>query len=260
MYKGKLSRSYLLFFVSLLVTLNIVPMVAFAERSDVDSVCYITEGQGAVAAICAKANDTCEKEILIYTSDDGILSFSNREYNLLDIDAKRKFMEVALLSTKEGALGSQVQSKVYNFIADQDSTASAAVKHLRSDVSADFVTASSWFRPFSGPISTILGLLCLLIFIFMGLSVVVDTAYIVLPGFQLLVEHGETGKKPSFISKEAWKSNKEAENSTNYKSALSLYVKRRIGLLFFVAICLGYVISGQIYDILVYFIDAFSSF
>lgn len=230
-----------------------------AASSDVDSVVSVVSGSAEISRICSQANNSVGgTKILEYDSANGVLGFKNSTYSSLDIEQKRTFMETALSATKECGLGTQQKNKVYNFIADQDSTTSAAMKYLKSDTSADFVAAQAWFRPFSNPISTIMGVLCLLIFIFMGLSMVFDIAYLVLPGFQLILERGDEHKRPFGVSKEAWKANRETESVNVSDNVLTVYLKKRIPVMLLIAICLGYLISGKIYDLFIWFIDAYN--
>lgn len=234
--------------------------IAFADRSDVDSVVFVGEKQSAILSVCASANDVANTEILVYTASDGLLSFSNKKYAQLPVDEKRKFMEKALLSTKESGLGSQIKNKVYNFISEQDSTTTAAVKFLRSDASADFAVAAAWFKPFGSTFGVLLGLLSLFIFMFIGLSITIDIAYMVLPGVRVLLEGG-VDDKAKWVSNEAYSAVRDCENamkSNDYKGYMGIYFKRRLPSVLAMGIALGYLISGQIYSIITYLIDSFT--
>lgn len=257
--KNRIFGFKFLILLSMLFSILFSSLTVFAERSDVDAVVTMQPGQSEVASVCAQANATVGVDILVYTGDDGMLTFSNRLYSELEMEQKREFMRVALAATKETSLGVQQQNKLYNFIYEQDNAVSAAVKYLQSDTSADFVAAKEWFRPFSSPLSTIMGVLCLLIFIFMGLSIVFDVAYLALPFFQGLLERGEERKRPIGVSREAWAANREVETDEKHRGVFSIYLGKRIPAIILMSLCLGYVISGYIYDIVIYFIDAFSS-
>ena len=86
----------------------------------------------------------------------GICSVGNNSVNnssvyaMLDIDKKDTFMEASLSAVSKSGLGVKVKNKVYNFIANQDTAVSSAIKLLAEDTTADFVTASKWLKPFSG--------------------------------------------------------------------------------------------------------------
>ena len=256
----KYSKVVSIFFLSFLLCFSLCSKLVYADRGEVDSIVYIGENQTEVVAICSTANMVADTEILVYTGNDGLLSFSNNNYTKLPVDKRRDFMETALLSTKESGLGNQVKNKVYNFISDQDKTTSAAVKYLRSDISADFASAVSWFKPFGSVFGVILGVLSLFIFMFIGVSILVDIAYMVLPGIRVMIEGGMSGR-PKWVSREAYSAVRESEQSVEsqgYKGYMSLYFKRRVPSILAMSIALGYLISGQIYDIIVYIIDSFS--
>lgn len=255
--KRNLQRVVLM--VSMLLILLMSSLTVFADRSDVDAVITMQPDQSEIAYVCAQANATVGEDILVYTGDDGMLTFSNKLYSELDMEEKREFMRVALSATKETSLGVQQQNRLYNFIYEQDNAVSAAVKYLQSDTSADFVAAKEWFRPFSSPLSTLMGVLCLMIFVFMGLSILFDVAYLALPFFQGLLEHGEERKRPFGVSREAWAANREVETDGKHRGVFSIYLSKRVPAIILMSLCLGYVISGYIYDIVIYFIDAFSS-
>lgn len=245
--------------LSFLAAFSICDIRVFADRSEVDAVTTMEEGQSEINMVCTQANNTCGLEILVYTSSDGMLTFSNKLYSQLDMQEKRDFMQVALEATQETSLGAQQKNKLYNFIASQDNPTSAAIKYLKSDASADFVEAKALFRPFSGVIGTVMGVICLVTFLLLGFSCLFDCAYLCLPSFQALLEHGEEHKKPFGVSREAWRAMKDVTSDMKYRNIMSVYFSRRIPVVIICCICLGYVISGQIYDIITFIIDAFSS-
>lgn len=242
----------------LAVTVMLVSnVVVYADRTEVDSSVSM-QPSSEISRVCEQANAIAERKILVYSSD-GVVSFSNSLYSELDSLQKREFMEVALGATRATSLGSQQKNKLYNFIAEQDSTTSAAIKYLKSDASADFVSAKSWFHPLSKYISPILGLICLLVFMFMAMSMLFDCAYLVLPMFQGLLERGEPNKRPFGVSREAYITMQDI-NKDKYegRNILSVYFSKRMPVLIICAICLGYLVTGKIYDIMSFIVDAFS--
>lgn len=228
-------------------------------RDEVDSVIFITENSVELTNICQTANNVAGSEILVYTANDGLLSFSNKKYSDLQMDVRKAFMETALLKTKESGMGSQVKNKTYNFIAEQDTTTSAAVKFLRSNASTDFARAAALFRPFGSAAGVVLGLLALGIFMFMGLSILIDIAYLSLPVFKVAMD-ADKNKRPRFVSREAYSSSIEAEESIKsgtYDSALGKYLRRRTSALIVMSIAVSYLISGKLYDFIAWLIDSF---
>lgn len=229
--------------------------VAYA-RSDVDSITFVAKNQPVISRVCSNANGEAGVTVLVYTAEDGLVSFSNSNYRTLSVKERERFMETVLLAIKESGLSSQIKNKFYNFVAEQDTTTSAAVKFLQSDTSADFVNAASWFKPFGSAAGIVLGFLSLCIFLFIGLSIILDIFYLAVPMFRMFIEKDKG--KPRVISNEAYSSAMEAERGSSYQSSVSLYLKRRIPALIVVCIAVGYLISGQIYNMVVYFIDSFT--
>lgn len=233
-------------------------VLVFAERSDVDSTISM-QPSSEISSVCTQANNTCDLNILVY-SGDGVVTFSNRVYSTLDVEQKKTFMNTALGAVRATGLGNQQKNKLYNFIAEQDTTTSAAIKYLKSDVNADFVEAKAWFRPFSKPISTAMGIICLLVFMFSGFSMLFDCAYLCLPAFQGILERGETGRRPFGVSREAYATMKEIYNDEmKNKNIMSVYFSKRIPVIIICSISLGYIVSGKIYDVMIFFVDAFSN-
>lgn len=246
-------------FLALVLCSNVV------EAENITAVVQISKDSTAIAGTVAKVANKEVGVTILTTSIDGTnnlysMSFNNAEYNKLKSEEKKAFMETALGEVTKSSLGNTQKNKIYNFIASQDESVSGAIKYLKSDTSADFVEAKKWFAPFSGPLSTALGFLCILIFSFLALSIVFDIFYLVIPPFRILLERGEENKRPWGVSNEAISSVKEAEDlhNPNKKGIMQLYLSKRIPLFILVSITLGYLVSGKIYDIVVYFMDAFN--
>lgn len=246
------------------ILMNISLSVSAADN--IDAVIQVPSNYSAtISVICNNANNSvgynsAGNQILHYgtgTNGEGLLYFTAKNYNKLNTDDKNTFMEKALSATTKASLPAKTKNAIYNFIASQDTPVSNAMKYLKSDANADFVEAKKWFDPWSGVVGTIIGVLCVCIMMFLGLSITLDIFYIVIPGMQLMLDKGEENKKPLLISREAYTSVKDAEKDTEYRNVLSTYLKRRVGLIIILAICLGYLVSGKIYDIVAYLIDSF---
>lgn len=231
-----------------------------SASSDISSVTDIGKGNATAGAIATEINNATQTTIMTYAPDTGIFRFNNGEYAQLSVAEKREYMSDSLGYIKTSGLSVKEKNKLYNFVADQDGTTSAAMRNLKVDSQADLATAASWYQPFSGTVSTILGLLALAVFLFLGISVVVDIAYMVIPFIRVFLSSGDE-KKPFMVSTEAYTSIKEAENSSEqgfFKSYMGLYLRRRVGIMILIGIALLYLISGQIFDIVSFIVDALS--
>ena len=214
---------------------------------------------GTLKSICNSANNEINGiNVLNIDSKSSILRFNNELYSNLDAESRRAFMEKALAGVSKCGLSAKNINKVYNFIADQDTAVTNAMKYLQQDANADFVSAKKYFSPFEGTIGTALGIICLAIFLLAGLSIIIDIFYISLPGFQGLLDRGDDNKHPIGVSLEAWSAVKDSESSDNYKNPLGIYLKRRVVVIIVMSICLMYLVSGKIYDLVIFFMDAFN--
>lgn len=144
---------------------------------------------------------------------------------------------------------------------------------LMAQTKPDYQAANRIYKPFSGTVGTILGVISILIFAALALTMVLDLAYIAIPTFQLFVDgdggNGGDGKgKKSFISQEARDavsmavggSGSSGQNGGSNKLAVSIYFKKRVLMLCVLGICMLYLVSGQIFALVGMFLDLFSGF
>lgn len=193
--------------------------------------------------------------------DKGDITFNFTEYNTLTMEQKENTMRLYLDSVQNSKDISRInKTKIYNFIADADSATASLVRQLSEDVDADFISAYSSFKHIGRLISFVLGFLTLLIFALLGLMMVIDLAYIVIPGVQIWLSKGNESVKPKFISNEAWAAVKESEKSVGngYRDAVGVYFHLKSKQLMMMGVCILYLVSGQLYGLLANFIDLFN--
>lgn len=241
--------------VAFIVMLGGAGVSQAADGEAVNSSTYLGKGDPVMNRLAGDIKLKTSLSFLNYTSGDGLISFANSEYGILTTPEKREYMETALVSIQKSGLSTQRKSKAYNFVADQDGPVTGAIRQLKGDTSADFVTAGSWFKPFSGPISIFLGAATILIFLLLSFSFVFDLTYLVIPMFRAMMERSD-GKYNRFVSNEAQSAIRESESAgaNNYKGYLGVYFKRRAVSVLIISLCLMYLITGKIYDLVAYFI------
>ena len=182
-------------------------------------------------------------------------------YNKQEVNIKREIMEITLGKITNSDLSLTNRNKIYNFIANEDSTTANLVRQLSDDVSGDFGKAYFYyFKPWSGVLGTLLGCAALAIFILLGVTTVIDLAYLVLPLVQYALDTGKPELKAKFVSIEASNAVKEAESGSHGRKVdvLSCYLKSKTKQYIALAICLLYLISGNIYNLIASFIDYFA--
>lgn len=229
------------------------------RRSSTDAIKFISDDEATKSlmesSIRTINSAVGDKNLLVY-SKDGMLSFSSSIYRSLSKDDQRKTMSFALKTIKESQLPSKVKTKVTNFIADQDRTVADSIQALNSDTSSELSSGYAWFIPFASPFSTVLGVLAIMIFVFLTVSLVVDVAYLTVGIFRQFLENGEG--RPKFVSGEAWETAREVDmslQSGTYKDYLVVYFRKRMSILILTSLVLAYLISGQIYGIFTTLLD-----
>ena len=229
------------------------------RRSSTDAIKFISDDE-ATKSLMESSTKTInsavgDKNLLVY-SKDGMLSFSSSIYRSLSKDDQRKTMSFALKTIKESQLPSKVKTKVTNFIADQDRTVADSIQALNSDTSSELSSGYAWFIPFASPFSTFLGVLAIVIFVFLTVSLVVDVAYLTVGIFRQFLENSEG--RPKFVSGEAWETAREVDmslQSGTYKDYLVVYFRKRMSILILTSLVFAYLISGQIYGIFTTLLD-----
>ena len=186
------------------------------------------------------------------------LEVNASSYNELQQESKKTVMNIALNSIDNSDVSKINRSKIYNFICNNDKATSNLVRQLSNDVTADFASAYSSLKPFSGTLGWILGLFTLATFMLLGLTVAVDIAYIVVPIIQYGLSKDSDNSKPKFVSAEAWNAVKKAEEGSTFREPLGIYFKLKTKQFMAMGVCLLYLISGQIYTLIAWFMDMFS--
>lgn len=236
-------------------TLKIGAGLMTEMRSIAENASNATKGTGSNGRFKNSGN------IVKCNDNTGVVTFDNNLYMSMDLDNRKAYMKALLSGIKSsGSLGTKAKNQAYNFFYNQDEEVTQALKYLTEDTSADLARARKWFMPFTGGIGTIMGVFAILVFLFLGVSVLWDVAYLALPGLQLFLERGDDRRKPFGVSAEAWRVNREVANDyKNSKNEVTTYLKARVPIIMACAVCVAYLISGKVYEIMGYFANAFTN-
>lgn len=220
----------------------------------------------------------------------GSNSLLSSTYESLTAGAKQNFLEDAF--TLANAMADDTAYKAKNGMVTGDSEVtdetvsdfltamqncsgigSTLLASILQNTKPDFVTANRWYKPFSGPVSSVIGLLCILIVALLGLSMALDIFYITIPFVQLTLDDNDSdGNNNSRLSKLVSSSARSAvktqvdgggsggQSGSNNKSALATYAKGRWKEMLLLGVCLLYLVSGNIYSLVSQFINLMSGF
>lgn len=160
------------------------------------------------------------------------------------------------------------QSTAENWWKELQQTKGVGSKFLNvmlENTKPDFVTANQIYKPFSGIIGTLLGVIAVVGMGVLAVVMVSDIMYIALPPMRMLVQEGKdkNGGKGSFlISSDAIYAVEQAEQNTDgsKKHAIGIYFKRRVVMLILLGICMLYLVSGSIFTLVGSILDLVSGF
>lgn len=170
------------------------------------------------------------------------------------------------------AVTSETVTDMTNVMQQQTGMGASLLASLLQNTKPDYTTANRIYEPFSGVVGTILGIIAIVIMAALGITMALDLAYITIPAFQMAMggsdEQGNGAKGKGiggFISQEAKSAVKAADGGQggqsgdgSYKAAVGIYFKYRWKGLVLLGVCLLYLVQGQIYSFVAWFIDLFS--
>lgn len=145
----------------------------------------------------------------------------------------------------------------------KDGVGTKFLSTVLQDTKPDFVTAQRWYKPFSGPIGTLLAFGSIIAMALIGLVMVADILYITIPPVRLFVDDQGaddkmiTSKIFSHAAIHAVKTVEEGGDKAN-KHALGIYFKSRVVELVILGICLLYLVNGRVYSFVGYILDLLS--
>ena len=215
---------------------------------------------GAVAVFSQVANSSNEyikAKVLSVDAGKRVIYFDNNVYRGLYVNQRKDFLQHALTQIKQSNLKPKSKNKLYNFLSLQDGDASKILRNLEKDLTADIANGREVYLPFSGTVTTILGLIALGVFIGVGISMVIDISYLTLPMVQKSIDERPDGKLPKLVSSQAYFAVREREANVGSNYMLS-YLKKRSIAVALVMISLGYLSSGLIFEAVGFVVQVFS--
>lgn len=224
---------------------------------------YELEGGGYIAGSSLFVNnDIDENQFSKLTKDaqgEFVEDFANACNSVVDNDAE----------TNAGKPNTVTDDTVNNWwkqLQQKKGMGSKFLSSILSETKPDFVTAKKWYKPFSGPVGTLLAFGSIIALSLIGIVMVADILYITIPPFRLFVsDKEESGKLPvsKIFSHAAIYAVKEVEEGGGdgaKKHSLGIYFKSRVVELILLGICLLYLVQGQIYTVVGWVLDLLSGF
>lgn len=175
---------------------------------------------------------------------------------------------------------------LYQYLEGKEGMGSVLMASIMENTKPDFASANKIYKPFSGLVGTVLGVIAIVIMALLGITMALDIAYITIPAIQLMLDGGEgggthtggpmgqpgagggKGKGLSGLVSQAARNAVQAaagqgnqgQGGEGNKMALGVYFKYRWLELCVLGICLLYLVSGNIYSFVAWLLDLVSGF
>lgn len=225
---------------------------------------YELEGGGYIAgsSLFTSGHDIDENQFSKLTKDaqsEFVEDFANACNSVVDNDAEKN-------AGKSNTVTDDTVNNWWKQLQQKKGMGSKFLSSILSETKPDFVTAKKWYKPFSGPIGTLLAFGSIIALSLIGIVMVADILYITIPPFRLFVsDKEESGKLPvsKIFSHAAIYAVKEVEEGGGdgaKKHSLGIYFKSRVVELILLGICLLYLVQGQIYTVVGWVLDLLSGF
>lgn len=197
-----------------------------------------------------KSSGGSATEVLIqYDSTSGTLTFNEDVFKRANPKEAKKVMTALINEIKDSSLPLDMQQDIMSQIQESDNDVATVMIPLIFDESkADLFTAYKWLFPFLQILRVVFGIGAVAIVLLLIGSTIMDLVYIGLPVWR--EQQADKGKKNPFgVSYEAIKTVNEVEKNLGdggYQNAYLLYLKRRALTYVVLAICLLYLIVGEL--------------
>lgn len=246
--------------VSVMIPFLSVQATSLKPSVQLTSVNGVSELVDSVNTYCHEIRSGFNYLEFSMTSTGGVIvSVDTFTYEDLNVNEKQKVMDFTLRSISDSSLVAIDKTKLYNYVAETDSAVSAIVRQLAGDARSDFYSAYSYLKPFSGGLGTALAVLCILLFLGLISSMIIDIGYLTIPLLNRILTSDDK-KKPNLVTAEAYKAYLEGVDINTKKDMLFLYLKRKYKQIVVICILILYLASGKIWGFLADIIDLFSGF
>lgn len=238
----------------------LLPLSVFAE-SDVPEptlTLQATTGYESVKSLVNEySNELASFDFLEEGSSEKDVVLNKSDYLELTNKQRQGLMAYTLQTISKSGMQKSELTRLYNFVESQDEAMASLVRELSTDVSADYVTASSWLSVPKKIVSVLLGIVAILTVVGLVVNITLDIAFLALPMFQAaLMEDRNT--KPKLVSNEAWNALKTAEQNGGV-GYMGTYLKHRLWMILVLGISIGYLLQGQLFQLIGWILDVTSN-
>lgn len=236
-------------FTGLLISVFALSIIGYC--TDVCSVPLTTEASPVMSALVGteyKAKNDLPWTAYFKVSKSKFCMSS--DINDISVSERQEVLDAFVYALNEDSLKISVREKqaMYNAVRNGISDiTSLVVPEVLESVKPDLWGASAALYPFTGVVSTILGVITIVIILLLVLSTFCDLAYLSSSGtIESLSADAFDSEHPPFVSREALNTAKDYYEGKLSQNIYLLYFKKRWVTYIILAVAILYLISGQI--------------
>lgn len=184
-----------------------------------------------------------------------------KDFSALDYSTKNSIVTNFVLDIQNADITSLSKQAIYKCLSENlDDQITAHMPEIINATSANIYAGIAAFAPFQGAWGTALGILVLFVMFCLIVSTVVDLVYLGTPRMVawMLEEKANGKKRISFISPEAQRIVNGISDGTLTGSPYGYYLKKRFVTYIILAVCILYLLSGQIGELIRFFLNVAS--
>lgn len=215
----------------------------------------LTDGQETLQSKDPK--DSSGLSGTLFGGDESKLTFDSASFNKASEKSAKQNMKVLTTALTNSQVSPETQQYIFDAITGANADASVIlIPMLMDSTKADIYSAMRIVEPFLGFMRVVFGLGAIVIVLLLATSTIVDLCYIGLP-----MCRGEEDNKPKvpFVSLDAESVVKEVASNVGsdgkYKNAYIMYFKRRALTYIILAVCLLYLVAGELGGVISWFLN-----
>lgn len=216
--------------------------------------------------------DGSTQEVYLFKVSGNTITFNADEFERMEADEQKRAMSDLSEWLSDAQMTNESKQAIQEEVRKSSSKAgNMMIPVIFEGTQADLLSAYKIFQPFQGPLGIVLGIGVIVITVLLMASTVMDLVYIGVPvarNYLTVKTEERTGNsmnKPWGITNDAFSAINETEATLQggdgkYKNAYTIYFKRRAFTYIILAICILYLLSGQIVGIISWLLNLVSGF
>lgn len=250
----KLLKKMMAFALAGVMAISVLGISVFAAPADIITLTNSSDKTKATEMSKTDGGKLCSDGCYIITNK-GTIQFDSAVNGKLSEDDQAAHRQQALNKLGSAGFSSAGLKLIEKGFKNKGATDAELLTSLFANTKADLFTAMKWFSPFQGTVGLILGIGVIFIILLLIASTAFDLVYIGLPMARNVMDGKaeQSGKpRPFGVSTDAVRvvNDNEGDNKGTGGNMYVAYFKKRVVTYIILAICILYLVSGQLSNVI----------